>query len=56
MFYVSTFQYFLDYPDYSQQEYSQSQYANQVKYESGDEEKFRPSEQGNGSYEYRRDY
>ncbi|CRL01961.1 CLUMA_CG015409, isoform A [Clunio marinus] len=43
-----------DYPDYSQQDYSQ--YAGQVKYESGDEQKYRPSEQGNGSYEYRQEY
>lgn len=41
-----------DYPDYSQQDYSQ--YAGQVKYESGDDEqKYRPAEQGNGSYDYR---
>lgn len=40
-----------DYPDYSQQDYSQ--YAGQVKYESGDEQKYRPADQGNGSYEYR---
>jgi len=43
-----------DYPDYSQQDYSQ--YAGQVKYESGDEQKYRPADQGNGSYEYRQDY
>lgn len=43
-----------DYPDYSQQDYSQ--YAGQVKYESGDEQKYRPAEQGNGSYDYRQEY
>ena len=39
----------LDYPDYSQQDYSQ--YAGQVKYEEGDEEKYRPAEldTGNGN-------
>ncbi|CAO1395577.1 unnamed protein product [Diamesa tonsa] len=40
-----------DYPDYSQQDYSQ--YAGQVKYEEGDEEKYRPAElavsSGNGN-------
>jgi hypothetical protein len=41
---------FTDYPDYSQHDYSQ--YADHVKYESGDEEKYRP-EHGNGSYDYR---
>lgn len=42
-----------DYPDYTQHDYAQ--YANQVKYESGDEEKYRPNEQDNG-YGYRQDY
>jgi hypothetical protein len=41
----------LDYPDYSQNDYSQ--YAGQVKYESGEEQKFRPTEEG---YNYRQDY
>lgn len=45
---------FTDYPDYSQQDYSQ--YAGQVKYESGDEQKYRPADQGNGSYDYRQEY
>lgn len=51
---------FLDYPDYSQQDYSQ--YAGQVKFE-GDEEKYRPDElatSGNGNrdpnYEEEGDY
>lgn len=42
------FRFFIaDYPEYGQQDYSQ--YADHVKYESGDEEKYRP-EHGNGSY------
>ncbi|XP_070496027.1 U1 small nuclear ribonucleoprotein 70 kDa isoform X1 [Chironomus tepperi] len=41
-----------DYPDYSQNDYSQ--YAGQVKYESGDEQKYRPSEQDqDNGYSYR---
>ncbi|CAO1378184.1 unnamed protein product [Diamesa serratosioi] len=36
-----------DYPDYSQQDYSQ--YAGQVKYEEGDEEKYRPAELATGN-------
>ncbi|KAL7035312.1 hypothetical protein ACKWTF_008320 [Chironomus riparius] len=41
-----------DYPDYSQQDYSQ--YAGQVKYESGDEQKYRPGEQDqDNGYSYR---
>lgn len=42
-----------DYPDYSQNDYSQ--YAGQVKYESGEEQKYRPSTEDNG-YNYRQDY
>lgn len=46
----------IDYPDYSQQDYSQ--YAGQVKYESDDEQKYRPAEQGNGQNrnDYRQEY
>ncbi|KAG5681648.1 hypothetical protein PVAND_011063 [Polypedilum vanderplanki] len=43
-----------DYPDYTQHDYGQ--YANQVKYESGDEEKYRPNEQDGAAYGYRQDY